>query len=109
SPVVIRFYVPEGTRVNRGDPVLRTESGQASTNVREIESQIAQANARAAKETAELRVKVVDARIALADAVAALEVGRVDAGIPADLISALDYDKYQGELERASREHALKQ
>src|SRR5690606_9096212 len=55
------------------------------------------------------RVKAVDARIALADAVAALEVARIDAGIPAELISALDYDKYQGELDRASREHALKQ
>ena len=76
--------------------------------MRELESQIEQARARAAKELAGLRVAAVDARIALADAEAALEVAKIDAGIPADLVSALDHDRYQGELDRARREHALK-
>lgn len=109
SPVVIRFYVPEGERVEKGDVVLRIDPGQAGSQVREFESQIEQANARAAKELAELRVKAVDARIALVDANAALEVAKIDAAIPAELVSALDYDKYQGERDRATREHALKQ
>lgn len=109
SPVVIRYYVPEGARVEAGDVVLRIDPGQAGSQVREHESQIEQARARAAKELAELRVKAVDARIALVDADAALEVARIDAGIPAALVSALDYDKYQGEHDRAAREHALKQ
>lgn len=109
SPVVIRYYVPEGERVAKGDVVLRIDPGQAASQVREYESQIEQAHARAAKELAELRVKAVDARIALVDAGAALEVAKIDASIPAELLSALDYDKHQGELDRATREHALKQ
>lgn len=109
SPVVIRYYVPEGERVEKGDVVLRIDPGQAASQVREYETQIEQARARAAKELAELRVKAVDARIALVDAEAALAVAKIDAAIPAELVSALDYDKYQGELQRASREFALKQ
>lgn len=109
SPVVIRYFVPEGERVEKGDVVLRIDPGQAGSQVRELDSQIEQARARAAKELAGLRVKAVDARIALVDAKAALEVAKIDASIPADLVSALDYDKYQGELDRAKREYALKQ
>ena len=109
SPVVIRYYVPEGERVRAGDVVLRIDPGQSASQVRELESQIDQAQARAAKELAELRVKVVDAEMALVDAAAALETAKIDAGIPEDLVSALDYDKYQGELDRAKREHVLKQ
>ena len=108
SPVVIRFYVPEGERVEAGEVVLRIDPGQAAGQVRELDSQIDQARARAAKELAELRVKAVDARLALADAEAALAVAKIDAGIPADLVSALDYDQYQGELDRATREDELK-
>src|SRR5690606_30044430 len=81
----------------------------SASQVRELESQVDQAQARAAKELAELRVRVVDAEMALVDAAAALETARIDAAVPADLVSALDYDRYQGELDRAKREHALKQ
>lgn len=109
SPVVIRFYVPEGERVEAGEVVLRIDPGQSATQIRELEAQIDQARAKTAKELAELRVKEVDAEIALVDAKAALETAEIDAGIPKDLISALDYDKYQGEFDRAKREHALKQ
>src|SRR5690606_27114360 len=103
------YYVPEGERVRAGDVVLRIDPGQSASQVRELESQVDQAQARAAKELAELRVRVVDAEMALVDAAAALETARIDAAVPADLISALDYDRYQGELDRAKREHALKQ
>ena len=109
SPVVIRYFVPEGERVEKGDVVLRIDPGQAGSNVRDMEAQIEQARARAAKELAGLRVKAVEARIALVDAEAALEVAKIDASIPEDLVSALDFDKHQGELDRARREHALKQ
>ena len=108
SPVVIRYFVPEGERVRKGDVVLRIDPGQAGSNVREMDAQIEQARARAAKELAGLRVAAVDARIALADAEAALETARIDAAIPEELVSALDYDRYQGEFDRAKREHALK-
>lgn len=109
SPVVLRYFVPEGTRVEKGDVVLRIDPGDSGSQIRDLDAQIEQARARAAKELAELRVKAVDAELALADAKAALETAKIDAAIPAELISALDHDRYQGELDRAGREHALKQ
>ena len=108
SPVVIRYFIPEGTQVKKGDVVLRIDPGQSASQVREIEANIEQTRARAAKELAELQVKLVDAELALTDAEAALASAKIDAKIPRELVSALDYDRYQGELDRATRETALK-
>lgn len=108
-PVTIRYFVPEGQRVKKGEVLLRVDAGQAAAQIPEVEAQIEQARARAAKEVAELQVRAVDAEIALVDAEAALATARIDAKIPSDLISRLDYDRYQGELDRAAREAKLKQ
>lgn len=108
SPVVLRYYVPEGTVVKRGDVVLRIDAGQSASQIRTLDAQIDQARARMAKELAELQVKVVDAELALVDADAMLANARIDAALPKGLISGLDYDRYQGEQERAMRETALK-
>lgn len=108
SPVVLRYYVPEGTAVKRGDVVLRIDAGQSASQIRTLDAQIDQARARMAKELAELQVKVVDAELALVDAEATLASARIDAALPKGLISGLDYDRYQGELQRAMREAALK-
>lgn len=107
-PVVIRYFVPEGERVGKGDVVLRIDPAGSAGQVRELESQIEQARAKMAKEIAELRVKAVDAELALADAEAALATAKIDAAIPEALISGLDHDRYQGELDRARRERDLK-
>lgn len=108
SPVVIRYFIPEGEAVKAGDPVLRIDPGQSASQVPELENQIEQARARVAKEVAELEVKVVDARMALVDAEAELAAAKLDASIPAGLVSGLDYDRHQGELDRTRREVALK-
>lgn len=108
SPVVIRFFVPEGAQVKKGDVVLRLDPGQSASQVRELDANIEQTRARAAKELAELQVKRVDAELALVDADAALATARIDAKVPRELISRLDYDRHQGELDRAIREAALK-
>ena len=105
-PVTIRYFVPEGQKVKKGDVLLRVDAGQAAAQIPEVEAQVEQAKARAAKEVAELQVKAVDAEIALVDAEAALATARIDAKIPSDLISRLDYDRYQGELDRAARAFA---
>lgn len=108
SPVVIRYFIPEGSRVSKGDVVLRIDPGQSAGQLREIDANIEQTRARTAKELAELQVKLVDAEIAQVDADAALATARIDARIPRELVSGLDYDRYQGELDRATREAALK-
>ncbi|MGO1540682.1 MAG: HlyD family secretion protein [Luteimonas sp.] len=109
SPVVIRYFVAEGEPVKAGDAVLRIDPGQSASRVPELEIEIEQARARVAKKIAELEVKAVDAELALVDAEAELAVAKLDASIPADLISGLDYDRHQGELDRTTREVALKQ
>lgn len=107
-PVTIRYFVPEGTQVKKGDVLLRVDAGQAAAQIPEVESKIEQAQARAAKELAELKVKAIDAELALVDAEAALDTAKIEARIPRELISGLDYDRHQGELDRATREAALK-
>ncbi len=108
APVVIRYFVPEGASVKAGDVVLRIDPGQTASMVPDLEAKIEQANARAAKEVAALEVKALDAELELVDADAELVAAKLDAGIPKDLVSGLDYDRYQGEFERASREAILK-
>lgn len=108
SPVVIRYFVPEGASVKAGEVVLRIDPGQATTMIPDLEAKIEQAKARAGKEVAELAVKALDAELELVDAESELVAATLDAGIPKALVSGLDYDGYQGEFQRASREAVLK-
>ena len=107
SPVVLRNFVEEGTLVKAGDVLLRIDS-QESASVRQLQIDSAQAAATAAKEIADLEVKAVEAQRALAEARAALGKGKVDAALPRAQISGLDFDRYQGERERAERDLDVK-
>lgn len=108
SPVVLRFYVPQGETVQPGDVLVRIDPGQSLSQIRQLDAQIEQALARAEKETAELEVKRADAQIALVQGESVRDKARVDAAIPRQHLSGLDYDRYQGELERSEREYALR-
>lgn len=104
SPVVLRTFVADGTEVRRGDVVLRIDPGQTTMLVSALRTQIEQARARHALALAELEVAALDAREALVVAEAGLARARIDAAIPADYLSALDRDRYQGALEKAERD-----
>ncbi len=108
SPVVIRYFVPEGTAVKKGDVVLRIDPGQATSRAKQVEVEIDQARAKADKEIADLEVKALQAELDQAKADAKLADARVEAALPKELVSGLDYDRYQGELKRASEEAMLK-
>lgn len=109
SPVVLRYYLPDGSQVKAGDVIVRIDPGQATSQVRLLEAQIDQARSRTEKEIVELRVKLLDAERALIDAEAARDKAKVDAAIPADYIARLDLDRYRSEKERSEREFSLKQ
>ena len=109
SPVVLRYYLSDGSSVKAGDVIVRIDPGQATSQVRLLEAQIDQARSRTAKELVELRVKLLDAERALIDAEAARDKAIVDAAIPADYIARLDLDRYRNEKERSAREYVLKQ
>ncbi len=108
SPVVLRFYVPEGTQVKKGDTLLSIDAGDAASQLRKLRDQAQQTRDKAAKEIADLQLKEVDAELALVDAQAKRDTAAVDAAIPKSLLSRLDYDRYQGTFKSTSRDAALK-
>ena len=109
SPVVLRYYLADGAKVKVGDVVLRIDAGQAQTQIISLDGQIAQALTTNAKNIAELQFKAVEAEQALAIAQAALDTAKVDAAIPKQLISALDFDRHHAELLRSQNDLTLKQ
>lgn len=108
SPVVLRFYIPDGTRVRKGDALLSIDAGDMASQLLKLRNQGAQDKDKTAKEVADLQLKVVDAELALVDAEAAARSAALDAGIPEQLIPAVEYHKYQGTWESARRDVALK-
>jgi multidrug resistance efflux pump len=108
SPVVIRNFLAEGTQVKKGDVVLRIDSA-STTNIDQLRMDRERARAKTDSETATLEVAAVEADKALVNARAALDKARVDAALPKQQITALDYDRYQAELDRATRDLVIKQ
>ena len=108
SPVVLQYLAVDGAPVAADDVLVRIDPGPATARINELKTQIALSRARLDKERAELDVLRVDAALALVDAEATLGKATVDASIPADLLARIDYDRYQGEAERAGRELVLK-
>jgi multidrug resistance efflux pump len=109
SPVVLRYYMPDGAQVKQGDVVLRIDAGQAAAEMRTLDTQAEQTAAKIDKEAGELELKAADAQLALIDAQAALDTAKIDAALPQTLVSALDFDRYQNELQRAEHDLELKQ
>jgi len=108
SPVVLRQLAVEGSTVKPGDLLVRIDPGAVTAQIGWLKSQLTLARARIDKERAELDVKRVDAALALVDAEAALATAEIDAAIPSIHIARIDYDRFQGEAERARRELVLK-
>jgi multidrug resistance efflux pump len=108
SPIVIRNFLPEGASVKKGDVVLRIDSA-STTNIDQLRMDRERARAKTDSETATLEVAAIEAEKALVNAQAALDKAKVDAALPKQQITALDYDRYQAELGRATRDLAIKQ
>lgn len=109
SPVTLSFYVPDGTHVKKGEPILRINASAAASQIDSLESQIAVARATNAATLATKQLAVYDARIALVNAVAARETAKVNAVIPKNLITGIDYDTYQGTYKSDERDAVLAQ
>lgn len=107
SMVTLQFYVDDGTLVEKGDPVLRIDASAAAGKLQSLHDQIDKTRADNAQKLAQLELDVIDARIALVNARAAKKKAAVDAGIPANLIPAIDYDRYQGTYTSAKRKLKL--
>ncbi len=108
APVVVRFFVPEGQLVKKGDVVLRIDNMGGQTQS-QIQQQIEQAKARADKDIGNLRVALIEAQSVAAQSKAAMERAKIDAKLPKQFVSALDFDRYQNELVRSQADLAQKQ
>ncbi|GJI96480.1 hypothetical protein RugamoR57_31980 [Duganella caerulea] len=107
SPLVLRNFVAEGTPVKAGDLVLRIETGGAA-NIDRLKTELDRTIARVERETATLEAGAIDTEKALISAEAALAKAKVDAALPKQQIAALNYDRNQAELDRATRDLAVK-
>lgn len=108
SPVILRNFVAEGSHVKTGDVVLRIDVAGAA-NVDTLKADRARVSAHADSETATLDVTAVGAEKALVSAKAALDKAKVDAALPKGAITALAFDQYRAELDRATRDLVIKQ
>ena len=108
APVALRYYVPEGASVKAGDVTVRIDASQAEADLHKQRANMAQAGAKNDKEIADLELKRIDAELALATAQADRDTAAIDAAIPATLVSALDHDRYQSEIQRTEKALALK-
>ncbi len=104
---VIRFFLPEGSPVKPGDVILRIDSS-AQSDIEQLEIGLQQSQHRAKAEQAKLSVASLDAEKNYLIAKTTLAKAEIDARLPKAQISALDFDKYQGEKERAMRDLQVK-
>lgn len=107
SPATIRFFVAEGSKVKKGDVVLRID-GESSGQEEQLELQMLQTVQTTMREIAELEVRQVESEQQLLQAKAAFAKAKVDASLPKSQIAALDFDKYRGERDRTEREVEVK-
>jgi len=108
SPVMIKNFVPEGSKVKAGDLLLRIETS-SSDNLEQLESEIQKLDSKTKMDVAKLDVDALTTEKEFIVAKAALAKALVDASLPKTQISALDFDRYQGEKERAQRDLVVKQ
>ena len=108
SPVVLRYFAVDGQPIKRGDELLRIDAGSTEADVIKLRAKIVQLAEKRAKEIAELELKESDAKLALADAQAERDLASLDAAIPRNLVPALNFDRYQSEMQRTEQALTLK-
>jgi multidrug resistance efflux pump len=101
-PVPLVNFVKDGVFVHRGDIVASTDSSLAAARTDHLESENELAARRWDKDVANLRVKAVEADVALVIAKSDYELAKLDEGLPRNLISSLDFDRFHSEFRRAS-------
>lgn len=105
---VIRYFLPEGSPVKTGDVILRIDSS-AQNDIEQLEIGLQQSQQRVIAEQTKLNVASLEAQKQFLIAKTTLAKAEIDALLPKGQISALDFDKYQGEKARAERDLQVKQ
>lgn len=100
----IQWMAEEGSRVEPGDPVVRIDSANLSSEIEQLDLQLRGSRQRAQKELADLEVAFLEAERTLAEAEAKRDKAALDGGIPAAHLPAIQYERYQVDIARANTE-----
>ena len=107
SPANIRFFVPEGAKVKKGDLILRIDGGEQNIEQREME--LIRNREQSLKELADLEVKKIEAERQVITVQAQLVKAKIGAALPKAFNAPLDYDRYQGEKNKAEYDLVVRQ
>ena len=99
----IEWMAAEGSRVNKGDIVIRLDPGSLLDQEERTQADYQRKRFEVQRRTAELALAVLDAKTAVLQAESELKLATLDASIPATASRQLDYDRAQLRLTTANQ------
>jgi len=102
--VKIDWMIEEGSQVKTGDTVVIYDSSSLLTDVEQLEAQVRQAIAQRDKSQLSNELALREAIFSFEQAQLNLEKARLDAQLPEQNLSKLDYSKYQLAKNKASQQ-----
>lgn len=99
--VQIAWMVEEGTRVEPGDAVVQYDSASVAANLEQLEEGLRKVKAESRRNDLIQDLELREAQHLYDVAVLNLKKAKLDAGIPSELLSELQYEQYQLALTQA--------
>ncbi len=103
-PLQIRWLIEDGAHVRAGDRIAEFDNSSLLTQLEDLESQIDQRETELEVAAAQAAANVAQAEFALLSAQVQLRKASIEAEIPEDLTSAVEYANLQLELDKAQLE-----
>lgn len=99
--IQVQWMPDEGSRVEAGDELVRFDPAGIDNRIEQMEATERQTRQRHQRTIDDLRLRLLESEINLARAEHRVRVTALDAGIPADFIPALTYERNQLEHQKA--------
>lgn len=105
----IAYMAPDGEKVDGGRPILRFDTQELMTKLRDKNNQLNEKRKELDRTRIVARETLAELGLAVEQAKADLDKAILKADIPAELLAMKDYQEYQLILKQARLEYALKQ
>ena len=99
--VQVAWMVEEGTKVSPGDPVVQYDTANIAANLEQLEAELRRVKSESKRNTLVEDLALREAQHTYEVAQLNLQKAKLDAGIPRELLSQLQYEQYQLALTRA--------
>lgn len=99
-PLTLRWLAEDGAQVRHGDTLVEFDNSQLAGNLEQLERAAVEAASQLAGLRATVRAEEIEAEVALERKKAELEKARLDADMPAELISKHELEERRLALER---------